>query len=130
MNIDLDASVCPCPCLSISPRAPVVALAGDDETADFTAEVKIDTNDFGASAVVAGVSFNPDMSWKYPFSPATVACVVYLAGMTVPAGNTHTDADPPGVVRNIDCVMYSAAGLTVGALSIRPCEEKGSNRYQ
>ena len=62
MNIDLDASVCPCPCLSISPRAPVVALAGDDETADFTAEVKIDTNDFGASAVVAGVSFDPDMS--------------------------------------------------------------------
>ena len=31
-----------------------------------------------------------------------------LAGMTVPAGNTHTDADAPGVVRNIGCVIYSA----------------------
>ena len=106
--------------LSVSPSAPVTAVAGDEETADLTAEVKIDTNDFGASAGTPGVSVTPEMSWKYPFSPATVACVVYLAGMTVPAGNTHTDADAPGVVRNIGCMIYSATGLTVGALSIKP----------
>lgn len=84
--------------------------------------MKIDTKDFGASVGVGApkLSVDPEMSWKYPIGPATDACVVYLAGMTVPAGKTQTGVAEPGVVRNIGCVVYSAAGLTVGALSIKP----------
>ena len=42
-----------------------MAAAGDDDTADFIAEVKIDTSDFATGAAVAvEASTSPDTSWK------------------------------------------------------------------
>lgn len=99
------------------PNTPSTLAAGAALTAAFTAEVKIETNDFWTST--PGVAVRPDRSWKKPFPPGTVAWVEKLAGTTVPAGNTHTGA-PPGVLRNMGCVVYSATGEAVGALSIKP----------
>lgn len=84
----------------------------------------METNDFGAST--PGVAECPDKSWKKPLPPGTVAWVEKLAGTTVPAGNTQAGA-PPGVLKNMGCVVYSATGDAVGALSIKPWVEMRIN---
>ena len=101
-----------------APNTPSTVAAGVALTAAFTADVKIETNDFGASTPGVAAAC-PDKSWKYPLPPGTVAWVEKLAGTTVPAGNTQTGAQP-GVLRNMGWVVYSATGDAVGALSIKP----------
>ena len=38
----------------------------------------------------------------------------------MPAGKMQSESGDPGVLRNIDCVVYCARGLAVGAFSISP----------